>query len=282
MVNLLFETDEKSDAAAVFDAVAPKYDSIWNSGVIGALQRNQVWREIKSIFRSGEHVLEIGCGTGVDAVHLAKMGVRVHATDVSDRMLSIARERVQREGFGDMVTLEQRAVQDLQEFSNSNTFDGVFSNFGVFNCIRDHHDTSLSMAKMVRQGGKVVICNMNRFCSWEMVWYLSRAKLFRALRRLSAGKEGLIASMHTDHQMRVFYPSARKMKSNYKKYFRLTSLHGIGVFVPPSFMESWVSRKPRFLAKMDLLDQCFRDWPILRVIGDHVLLVFTRTNNVLK
>lgn len=276
------ETDEKSNAAAVFDAVAQKYDSIWTSGIIGALQRDQVWREMQSIFHAGEYVLDIGCGTGVDAVHLAKMGVRVHAIDVSARMISIARERVQREGFGDTVTLEHRAIQDLQEFSHSNTFDGVFSNFGVFNCIQDHHGTSLNLAKIVRQGGKVVICNMNRFCLWETVWYFSHVRPDKAFRRLNAGERGLVTSMRTDHQMRVFYPSAREMKSNYQKYFRLTSLHGVGVFVPPSFMENWVSRKPRFLAKLRVLDQNLRGWPILRVIGDHMLLVFTRTNCVLE
>jgi len=282
MANSSFGADEKSDAAAVFDAVAPKYDSIWTSGIIGTLQRDQVWREIQSIFHTGEHVLEIGCGTGVDAVHLAKMGVRVHATDVSARMISVARERIQREGFGDRITLEHRAVQDLQEFSRSNTFDGAFSNFGVFNCIHDHHDISLNLAKMVRQGGKVVICNMNHFSLWETVWYLSHARPDKAFRRLRAGKRGLVTSIRTDLLMRVFYPSIREMKSNYQKYFRLTSLYGIGVFVPPSFMENWVSRKPRFLAKLDLLDRNLRGWPILRVIGDHILLVFTRTNCVLK
>ncbi len=280
--DISLDKNGRSTVAAVFDALAPQYDLIWTSGLIGTLQRNQVWREIQPIFHSGEHVLEIGCGTGADAVHLAKMGVRVHAIDISVRMLSIARERVEREGLSDRVTFEHRAIEELREFPRSNIFDGVFSNFGAFNCIRDHHDAALALARLVRPGGKVVICYISRFCLWETVWYLSHAQLDKAFRRLSAGKGGLKTSIRTNIQMQVFYPSAGELASDFKEYFSSTSRHGIGVFVPPSFMENWVSRKPRFLAMLAVLDRNVRQWPILRAIGDHLLWVFTRTDRSLE
>ena len=48
--------------------------------------------------KAGERVLELNCGTGEDAVHLARRGVRVLATDNSPRMLAAARSKIARAG----------------------------------------------------------------------------------------------------------------------------------------------------------------------------------------
>lgn len=47
--------------------------------------------------QDAKEVLEIGCGIGVGASHLAKnYGLRVTATDISEDMLLWARKRVER------------------------------------------------------------------------------------------------------------------------------------------------------------------------------------------
>jgi hypothetical protein len=49
------------------------------------------------------------------------------------------------------------------------------------------------------------------------------------------------------------------------------------LFVPPSYVES-IARKHKFaLAWLEGLDRVFASWPILRGLGDHVLLEFERT-----
>lgn len=51
---------------------------------------------VRSIrLRQGERVLEIGTGTGVVAIHCAKHGCRVTATDVVERALELARENAE-------------------------------------------------------------------------------------------------------------------------------------------------------------------------------------------
>ena len=51
---------------------------------------------VKAIrLRQGERVLEIGTGTGVVAIHCAKHGCRVTATDVVERALELARENAE-------------------------------------------------------------------------------------------------------------------------------------------------------------------------------------------
>src|SRR5205814_10343916 len=54
-------------------------------------------------FRPRNRILKLGCGTGRDAVPLARRGIRVDATDVSPAMTAATRARVLREDLSDLV-----------------------------------------------------------------------------------------------------------------------------------------------------------------------------------
>src|SRR5262249_13745568 len=68
---------------AAFDAVAHRYDAEFSDRWLGETLRRQVWRELAPLVKPGSHVLDLGCGTGEDAVWLAGRGARVCATDAS-------------------------------------------------------------------------------------------------------------------------------------------------------------------------------------------------------
>jgi hypothetical protein len=58
-------------------------------------------------------------------------------------------------------------------------------------------------------------------------------------------------------------------------WFRIVRRRGIGVFVPPSAAEPWISRHPRALRVLERLDRVVAD--VLAPLGDHVLYQFERT-----
>src|SRR5690349_12300454 len=79
--------------AVAFDRVASSYRTLWSSTPAGEMQREAVWRLIEPLFASGSRVLDIGCGTGDDAVALQARGVHVAGIDASSDMVRIARGR---------------------------------------------------------------------------------------------------------------------------------------------------------------------------------------------
>ena len=94
-----------------FDAFAGDYDHDFTHSILGQLLRPRVWTKLAEHFRPGDHVLELTCGTGEDAVWLAKQGIRVTATDGSAAMVREAKAKA--EGVSDKVTAIQFSLQEV-------------------------------------------------------------------------------------------------------------------------------------------------------------------------
>lgn len=62
---------------------------------------------------SGATVLDAGCGPGVHSIRAAKAGLRVIAIDISETMLTNARQRVEAAGFLGSVEFHQMDLTQL-------------------------------------------------------------------------------------------------------------------------------------------------------------------------
>jgi ubiquinone/menaquinone biosynthesis C-methylase UbiE len=139
-------------AAAYFDRLAAQYDEAWTSSPAGRWQRDAVWRHVDPLIRRGDRILDLGCGTGEDALHFAELGGQVLALDVSPAMVGVARAKG--------VNARVLAIEDSHIFAVA--FDLVFSNFGALNCIRDLSDLHATLARLVRKDGYLAVCLMGR------------------------------------------------------------------------------------------------------------------------
>ncbi len=173
-----------------FDSLAARYDELWTHAPVGRHQRNAVWERMDTQFHPGDTVLDLGCGTGADALHLMDAGVHVRAIDASPEMVRLARNRG--------VDARPLAIENLVRLDAS--FDGALSNFGVLNCIDDLPRFGAALAPLVRPRGRVLLCVMGRFCLWETLHYLGRRDLAKACRRFRG------RSAPSSLGVRVFYP----------------------------------------------------------------------------
>src|SRR5215471_7976723 len=88
---------------AYWNIAAETYEHVFTETLPGQLWRDSVWRELDTGFLSGQRVLELNCGTGIDALHLASRGVSVVACDISSRMIELARQRAAGSCFANLV-----------------------------------------------------------------------------------------------------------------------------------------------------------------------------------
>jgi SAM-dependent methyltransferase len=259
---------------APFDAIADRYDETFTTSRIGRAQRASVWQELGKAFRPGDRVLEIGCGTGVDACFLAERGVRVLACDSSPQMIVVATRRIAENKKLGSVQPHLLAAEDIASLRNSDFFDGAFSNFGALNCVQDLRQLAKDLSILLRPGATALLCWMGRCCLWEITWYLTQGKPGKALRRFH--REGVMARLVEGASVRVFYPSVRLLAQTFAPEFQLKSVKGIGVFVPPSYLEMWANRFPDLFGLSVRADSFLGHCPGIRTFADHILLEFRR------
>ena len=166
-----------------FDVIAETYDVTFTSVSIASLLRQAVWRRADSAFRPGSVILEMNCGTGEDAVHLAARGIRVQATDVSPEMVRLTAEKAAARGVSERVETSRLAWEDLDALGES-SFDGALSDFGGLNCVRDLASAAAALARRLRPGAPVLLCVMGPIAVWEWAWFGAHLEFSKAVRRL--------------------------------------------------------------------------------------------------
>jgi SAM-dependent methyltransferase len=261
-----------SRAASAFDGVATSYDELFTRTAIGRAQRAQVWSRLLATFHRADRVLELNCGTGQDARFLAQHGVSVLACDASAAMIDMAASYTVLAERAGSIEYRQVANEQLFRLSPRVAFDGAFSNFSGLNCAADLQPVARNLASLVRPGAKVLICLWSRVCVAEVLWFVLRGEAKKAFRRFP----GKATARLGDSSISVSYPTIGRVRRAFTPWFRLETRRAIGLFVPPSYAESWARENTGKLAWLEKLDRAFSAWPGLRDAGDHVLLEFVR------
>jgi SAM-dependent methyltransferase len=259
-------------AGSAFDTIAGSYDSLFTTSTIGRAQRAAVWKKAEVVFRAGDRVLELNCGTGIDALFLASLGVTVTACDASSRMIGQARARKAEEAPWSPVDFRVLCTERLHELPAGMQFDGVFSNFSGLNCVADLSRIWQLLDQWLPSGAQLLLCLSTRYCLWEMLHYLFLGEFRKAFRRCAGEAHARMG----EYRLPIFYPTVRSLIRSARPMFRLRSVTGIGIAVPPSYMESWVNRNPSVFRLCELIDRHICHWPVARVLGDHMLLQLER------
>jgi SAM-dependent methyltransferase len=257
-------------ARAYWDAAAGNYDQIFPDKVTGKAQRDTVWRELERIFHPAQRVLELNCGTGIDALHLAKRGVNVLALDLSPRMVEAAGRRAASSPARHLLEFRVLPTEQLAALRAEGPFDGAFSNFSGLNCVEDLSATARNLAELVKPGGHLLICVVGRWVPWEVAWHLAHANAGKAARRFRR------TTVSYDGRVRVYHRTVAATTRAFAPDFRLRRRRGIGVVMPTGHYESWAVRFPNAFQALARADRRVGGWPLLRRMGDCALLTFER------
>ena len=261
-------------AAVAFDAIAPAFDLRFSQWFSVAAQRRAVRAALVQTFPTRGHILELGGGTGEDAAFLAELGFHMLLTDPSPAMVAQAKTKLASLGSG----AEIAAGEEMEDFAASYLsaggamFDGAFSNFAPLNCVADLGPVARGLARLLKPGAPAMLVLFGTFCPGEMVTEMLRGRPHLALRRC---KRGEVSARLAKHEFHVVYHRRGAILRAFAPWFVLEKRLGIGVTVPPSAAEPWISQQPRLLTAMETLDHILAR--PLASLGDHILYQFRRT-----
>ena len=255
---------------AAFDSVAADYDSPRGNNALIQRMRATIWRELGARFERSARLIDLGCGTGIDAEHLARSGHTVLATDWSPAMVERTRRRASEAGLADRVDARCIGAHQLQQLEG--VFDGAYSNFGPLNCVPDLREMSAQCARLLRPGGLLIFSVIGRICPWEYIYYRWR-RPERAKIRFARGAVAVGMNRQTIWT-RYFRP--REFHEEFAPQFELVSYRALSLFMPPPYFVAWHERHPRLLEALGRIDDVTGGWPGLRNAGDHFLIVMRR------
>ncbi len=221
-------------------------------------------RQVMKYIKRGQTMLELNCGTGLDAVFFAKSGLRVLATDNSEGMLKELDRKLQ-EGNPKLAIESKRcSFNQLNAILVDRTFDHVFSNYGGLNCADDLTNVIRQVDKHLHPGGMAHFVMIAPVCFWEWAT-IFKGKFKFAFRRLT--KKGLRSHLE-GHYFDTYYYSASYIKQAFGNNYQTVKLRSLGFFTPPTFNDYFPGKYPRLFKVLAFLESALGSlWPFNRV-GD--------------
>ncbi len=135
--------------SAFWDKVAERYS---RKPVADEAAYQKKLRVTQEYFEPDMEVLEIGCGTGSTALVHAPFVKHIRATDISPKMIEIAKGKAQAEKI-DNVTFEVSSVDELDVADES--LDAVLA-LSVIHLLEDRDEAIARVHRMLKKGGVFV------------------------------------------------------------------------------------------------------------------------------
>ena len=256
--------------ASAFDGIADIFDTTLENEITARL-RSKLYSAIESLVSPGSIVLDINCGTGIDACFLAGRGYRMFGVDISEKMIATAQ-------------MKQRSAECKNVEFRVSSYDSLspgvvpeaeltFSNFGGLNCTSDLTAAANAIASVTRPGGYFVGVIMPPFSLWEFLSYAARFQLRESLRRMhnSSPATGFHGSTFP-----VYYYSTKETVSAFAPHFEHIQTIGLSILSPTPQSIQFTRRHPVLTKSLIGIDSLIERLPILRSIGDHYLIVLRR------
>lgn len=256
-----------------FDNAATHYDEQFSNTLIGNAQRKQVWKQIhKNILTiSNKRILEINCGTGIDASIWHSHGAQVLATDISCGMIEYARRQHEH------IEFQQVDINSITKIKNH--FDVLFSNFGGLNCLSPGELKNFFInAELLIPSGDLIIVVMGRKTTWDRLFLRLKGQKKDIQRRNSHSAQTVNVN---GAKIKTWYYSPEELLEYSADHFNLKDLKPIGLFVPPSYLSKFFENKKVIFSTLKFLDRIFR-FRILSNRADHFYLHLTNKNKVSK
>jgi SAM-dependent methyltransferase len=261
---------DDQNVALAYDAIAAEYD---HQREDDEWMRRKLWHHYGCAFQAGQHVLDAGCGTGTDAVFLARRGIRVTAIDISPQMIAQVQVKMERCHLTSPI---EAMVLDFDRLSTlpPGRFDGIISSSAALNTLPTLTGFAQDAARLVRPGGRVILHLLNRASLWEWLGLISQRR-WSAARRLARQRERTFEI--GGRSVRHYLPSRAEVYSPFEPYFRLCHAYGLGILRPPSTVRRIPFLVVAALGRLDGLAGSW--WPFID-LGRFIVLDMVRTETL--
>ena len=255
-----------------FNKIAPDFDESDKANPILLWMRSIVYEIYLQNIKPGSYVLELNAGTGIDAKYIASRGMKVFATDISDKMISILNVNAEQEINSGKIEAAVCPFSDIGSIPKSG-FDAVVSNFGGLNCISNFTKLSVDLNDKLKPGGKFIAVVMNDFCPWEIFYYCLKFDFKNAFRRFK--KEGIDAALD-DQKVKTFYFSPKEFAGDFSEHFEIQKIYAHALYTPSPYLLGIYKRIKPIVKIWMKIDEIVKGIYPFNRFGDHFIIILRK------
>jgi ubiquinone/menaquinone biosynthesis C-methylase UbiE len=233
-----------------FSKQSVHYDKEDESNPILQWMRKIVREHVSKYLKTGDKILELNAGTGLDALYFSTQGFSVHATDLSDGMVKEIENKISQNDPTQKLTCQQCSYTELDKIKDKK-FNYVFSNFGGLNCIPDLKEVIKHLPNLLSPGAYVTFVIMPPVCPWELSFML-KGNFRKAFRRMS--RSGAEAHLEGEYFQTYYFTPSQVVKA-FGKDFKKLSLQGLASISPPPHNLNFQKKFPGIYSKLTKADE---------------------------
>lgn len=225
---------------------------------------------VRSLVPPGAALLDIGCGTGEEALRLAQDGYSVLGIDVSPGMVWQAQAKLAGHGLGRGALFRVRPAGRLAALDERGPFEGAYASLGTLNSEPDLAGVARGLHDLLAPGAPFVATVMSRRCLYEMLHGLRPGVRRIRLNRAGVWRESRAGASDVIAPVRFYTPG--EFAAPFAEHFTVERVMAFPLWLPPVHLHALYradGAQGRWLA----LERRTRTWPGLRAWGDHFLMV---------
>ncbi len=269
------KTDYYDDVAAAFDSASEEYDFTISRNFINTWIRRRSIEVFRRYIRPEDILLEIGCGTGAEAVELTKYVSGIVATDISRRMIDLLSMKVRAKLLtGRIIPLMLGAteISKVGSLIGDRKIRVAYSFNGGLNCEPRIGRFVEELHSLLEPSGYFVCSIRNTVCASEM---LSHALVLQFDKATPRKRQPIMVSVGgRDIPSTYFSPS--RFVSFFKSRFIMKEMIGLPALLPPAYLNDYYLKLRTGMPLLEKLDLLLSgSFPFNR-LGDQTLFVFQK------
>ncbi len=221
-------------------------------------------------FSPGQSLLEIGCGTGTEAMIMQSYGCKLTLVDLSYEMVKAASRKLNGEALFVNTPAENINCFKIQ-------FDGAYASFGVVNCVTDPEGFFGKLHRILKPNGYFVASVINRWYWGDFL--LSAIRIPNYLKKRLKGKGNIILNGVESSATAHFY-SPRTLAKLASPQFKIRKYYALPVALPPPYLNPAQKLPRRLFTLLDGIESVVYNKFPFKLFGDQTIIVFQKNNIV--
>lgn len=268
-------SDYYGGVASAFDSAAEEYDFTISNNYINTWIRERSINELLQFVGRDDTLVEIGCGTGAEAIIISRRVGRIVATDISPKMIDLLRIKIRAKGLSGKIfpaLVRASEISKIIKYTEGNRATAAYSFNGALNCEPNLSRFVDELDSVLQEGGHFVCTIRNSLCLAEV---LSHAAVLQFDRMAPRKNQPVMVSVG-GIDIPSFYYSPGTFAKNFTQKFKLRKLIGLPAILPPAYLSDYYVKFKRvssILEKTELLVSS--RFPFNR-LGDQTLFVFQK------